>query len=317
MSGASSSIVEQAVAWHAASENDDMDWDGFTKWLESDPSHRSVYDEVALADLRVQEIAAARGGDFAANDRDDIGAPAASVRARSGWMRWAGTALAASLVALLAVPQFLAGQPQVYVTQVEGRTIALADGSSVTLAPQSRLEVEDGEQEMRLAGGGWFDIRHVPDRQLTIRAGDLAISDIGTSFDIQSDKDTVRVAVGEGVVNIASDRLPAPVTLSAGNGLFFDGSAGTVQTGASLQAEPGAWRSGRLSYDAAPLKLVAADLARYAHLKIAVAGPLQEQTFSGTLNFTDGKAAVRDLSQLMGVGLVADGDTFRLVPSGG
>ena len=48
-------IEEEAAAWQVASANDDMDWDGFTRWLEADPRHRRAFDEVALADTLVDD----------------------------------------------------------------------------------------------------------------------------------------------------------------------------------------------------------------------------------------------------------------------
>ena len=46
-------IIEQAAAWHVASSDDAIDWDGFTAWLEADPRHRTAYDEIALTDAVV------------------------------------------------------------------------------------------------------------------------------------------------------------------------------------------------------------------------------------------------------------------------
>ena len=50
-------IEEEAAAWQVASVNDDMDWDGFTRWLEADPRHRRAFDEAALADTLVDDTA--------------------------------------------------------------------------------------------------------------------------------------------------------------------------------------------------------------------------------------------------------------------
>ena len=40
--------------WHLASCRDDMDWDGFTLWLEADPRHRAHYDEITLTDAALE-----------------------------------------------------------------------------------------------------------------------------------------------------------------------------------------------------------------------------------------------------------------------
>ena len=63
----------------------------------------------------------------------------------------------------------------------------------------------------------------------------------------------------------------------------------------------------------APLALVAADLSRYAGVKVNVADALRNRQFSGTLVIGNGEAALRDLSRLMGVELsLAAHGAYRL-----
>ena len=315
-------ILAEAVRWHIASGGDAMDWDAFTLWLEADPRHSAVYDEVALTDGTLQDHrevletlpGMAEGEEepappVAANDGgEEIVRPAFIKR----W-RWAGMAIAASLAAVLAVPQFLSPAPQIYETAAASRQIALEDGSVITLAPRSRITIEGRSQDrMALSGGALFDIRHDPGRQLSITAGDLHISDIGTRFDVQAQDQLVRVAVVEGKVEVNADSLDAPVRLSAGNGLSFDGKAGQARVAAVRAEDVGGWRNGRLSYDDAPLALVVADLRRYAGVKVAVPEALRGRHFSGTLVIGDGNAALRDLAQVMGLRLGGRAGAWRL-----
>lgn len=313
-------ILARAAQWHLASEHDDMDWDGFAAWLEADPRHRTAYDEIALTDAaladNVAAVAAAQPAagalPLAANDEDE----APPVRRR--WAAWGGAAIAASLAALLLVPQFIAPDPQLYTTGSEGQTIALADGSRIDLAPHSRLTVEGrGEDRLALEGGAFFAIPHDPSRQLVIEAGGVAISDIGTRFDVQATPGRVRVAVTEGEVSLSAPMLAKPVQLGAGRGFRLDRRAGTATTSALQGNEAGAWREGRLSYAGEPLALVAADLARYAGVKVELAEGIENRHFSGTLAVDDGEAALRDLAQLMGLAVERAGAGYRLVPGPG
>jgi transmembrane sensor len=222
-------------------------------------------------------------------------------------------AIAATLAAVLAIPQFMAPGAQVYETAAASRQIALEDGSTVMLAPRSSLTIEGRHQDhMALAGGALFDIRHDPDRQLTIAAGGLQISDIGTRFDVQAQDKMVRVSVVEGKVEVSSDSLAAPVKLGAGKGLSFNGDAGTASVAAVRTDDVGAWQNGRLSYDNAPLTLVLADLHRYAGVEVAVPGTLRGRRFSGTLVIGDGDAALRDLAQVMDLRLGGRAGAWRL-----
>ncbi|WP_336980749.1 FecR family protein [Altererythrobacter fulvus] len=314
MTDTEQAIIEQAAAWHLASLGDAMDWDAFTQWLEADPRHRTAFDQVALADALLEDHAdllapaeAVANDDWAGED-----APPAPVR-RFSAMRWAGGALAASLVAALAVWQFGGGGAATYATGMDSRLIALEDGSRIELAPHSTIRIEGREEErIALEGGAWFDIRHDPSRSLAITAGELEISDIGTQFDVQSAAGQVRVQVAEGEVRVSSEALGQPLRLAAGHGVTFDPAGGTAQVAAIPAGKAGEWRQGRLSFDAAPLPLVAADLSRYAGVKVSVADSVRTRRFTGTLVIHDGEAALRDLSQLMDLELGRSGDGYRL-----
>ncbi len=307
-------IIDEAAAWHAASAADEMDWDGFTVWLEADRRHRAAYDELALANSLIDDHREVLGA-------ADIGLPAQEPqvlrpdfsRTSLGWAQWAGMAIAASLVAVLVVPQFLVPSPEIYQTGTAARSIALDDGSSVMLAPHSRLTVEGRQQErMALSGGAWFDIRHNPSRPLAISAGSVEISDIGTRFDVQANAGHVRIEVAEGEVKVASQALVQPIRLARGRGLLFDGKAGTALVSPVAKDSIGEWRSGRLNYVATPLPLVAADLSRYAGVRVSLSDALRDRRFSGTLVVGNGEAAIRDLSQVMGLELGREPDGYRL-----
>ncbi len=278
-----------------------MDWEGFTAWLEADPRHQQAYDAVALSSSLLDEHRGVLLPEAPAAANDDPAASLRPLRAR-GWMRWAGAAIAASLVALLVAPQLIGPSAQTYRTGSAIREIALDDGSSVILAPHSALEIAGRHRDrLALEGGAWFDIRHNPARTMQIRAGEVEIRDIGTQFDVQSAAGQVRVEVADGVVNVSSAALSQPVRLRQGHGLTYDAQAGAALVMPLGQDAIGEWRSGQLSFNSAPLALVAADLSRYAGVKVSVAPGLRNRQFSGTLVIGDGEAAVRDLSNLMGV----------------
>jgi transmembrane sensor len=306
MSRDQDSILIEAMRWHAAAQEDAMDWDGFAAWLDADSRHREAYDTVALGDALLEEhgeaLRASLDAAMLANDDED--AAPAPLRARRSWMAWSGAAIAASLVAMLALPQLLVTPEAVYATGATSRTIALADGSAVTLAPHSKLAILGRQQQrMTLSGGAWFDIRHDPSRALEITAGGVRIDDIGTRFDVQETAGQVRVEVAEGVVDIRAVALGQPIRLTQGRSFHYDPTQGKVTVQGLDQDAIGEWRSGRLSFDATPLALVAADLSRYAGVEVTVVPGLRDRRFSGTLVIGNGEAALRDLSQVMGVEL--------------
>jgi len=302
-------IRDVAAQWHVALDNDDMDWDAFTAWLEADPRHRVAYDEIALTDAALEDHRAALHVPVVAND--DMAAHPEVRRRR--WWAWSGTAAAAALAIGLALPGFLAGPDQIYTTEATARQVTLADGSTVYLAPRSRLVLSGRDRDhLALNGGAIFDIRHDPARTLSVDADALTIRDIGTRFDVQAQDGHVRVSVAEGKVEVAGDPLAAPVPLSAGRGFDFDRAAGTSTVSAVRSEDVASWREGRLTYTDAPLSLVAADLARYAGVRVVVPDALRGRRFSGTLVIDDGDAAIRDLAEVMGLRLGGRAGARRL-----
>ena len=300
------------MEWHLASLRDDMDWDGFTAWLEADARHRESFDEIALAD-----DLAARHGPSLADEFAEEGEEVQEPSRRPRWPVWASGALAASLVALVAVPQLSKPDPVTYTVGAASRTIALDDGSSVIVAPGSILTVSGRHQErLALQGGAYFDIRHDPARSMVIQAGGIEVTDIGTRFDVQVVGQSARVEVAEGRVQVRGAALAAPIELGAGKRFSFDPRREIATVALVAGENVGEWRKGRLTYESVPLALVAADLARYARLRLDITPAIENRRFSGTLSVGNGDTAVRDLAQLMGLVLVHDGDTYRLEPAG-
>lgn len=307
-------IEEQAAAWHVASMRDDLDWDGFARWLEADPRHRQVYDEIALADALLDEHREVLSGTVGLHpvERDEP-----VVEARRRWPLWLGAGIAASLAAVMVVQQAAPPAPETIESGQMSLTVNLGHESTATLAPHSRLTIggRDGT-ELALDGGAYFDIRHDPSRKLRVTVGNLTVSDVGTRFDVRDASAHVLVEVGEGEVAVQSAGLAASVQLRAGRRLLYDVAASRAVVSPVESRAVGAWRDGRLSYDAAPLELVAADLGRYAGIQLIVPTALAQRRFSGTLFIGDGNSAIHDLAQLMELRLRRDGGAYRLEPAG-
>jgi transmembrane sensor len=298
-------ITEEAVHWLDALKRDDADWDGFTRWLEASPDHREAYDSVALLDERVDAHR-----DALAAVLPSEAAPARPVRR---WLAWGGGAgaLAAAVAAGLMLPVAPAEADQVFRTAPgQTRAVALADGSRIELASASTLTVKAGGQRLALDGTASFAVPHRPDRTLTVEAGGLTVQDIGTTFEIATGGQAVRVQVAEGQVSVAAPELASAVRVAGGRKLVVDRSLGTAE----LQPvrEYASWKHGRLVYDNAPLPLVAAEVGRYAGRRVAVAPDLAGRRFSGVLTIGDGSRLVGDLARLMDLDARGDGSAVRL-----
>lgn len=304
--------VEQAAAWHARIDAPDMDWDAFAAWLEADPAHQATYDRVAMIDDEVSRWAIASGVSMppavspAANDDHR--------RAR----RWiGGGAVAAALVAAVSLPTLLHTSiaPKLYETgRAAGQTVALGDGNRVQLDRSTRLAVASGKEDrVRLeSGAAYFQIRHDPSRTFVVQSGAVTITDIGTRFTVTRQGDHTIVAVEDGIVGVA---LPGGATTRIKAGQTVD----VAEQGAPAPVRPidpatvGSWRSGRLIYDDAPLRTVAADASRYAGKAITVDPDIADLRLSGILIIGDGSHLVDQIQAYLPVSVRVEGDHLRLV----
>lgn len=305
-------MLDQAIAWQAALAQDDADWDAYLAWLEADPRHREAFDSIALVDAAIadnrQQIRPLLAPDM------DVPADPLPNRWRPRWL-WGG-AIAASLAILVAGPILRSSaDPVIYENGgMANRSLALANGTSVILAPSSRIVVTGkGADAIELARGeAYFDVRHDPGRTLTVSAGALRISDIGTRFSINLARGAVRVGVAEGVVSVEAPGVARPVRLDAGHQLV--GGGGALTLAPVDVAQIGSWRSGRLSYTDTPLALVAADISRYSGKAIIVDPSVEKKHFSGSLVIGDGSKLVGDLVDVMGIDAQSTGDAVRIGP---
>ncbi len=307
----SDDIMEAAARWHSVQDSDGMDWDRFTVWLEADPRHRSAFNEVALLDA---DIEGQRLPIIEHLNSHTHGAQR-TTRSRFGGMV-AGVAAAAAAVALfVGLPRAddHAAVTTVRTQRGQTREVALRDGSRVTLASASRLSVSGSDQNrLEIAGSAYFDIPHRPGRDLAIKANDLTIRDIGTRFGIDAGGSGTRVSVGEGAVAISSAGVSGSVTVTAGRSLFLIRSGNSAQTTSVRASDVASWRRGALTYEAAPLTLVADDISRYAARPITVDPAIAARRFSGVLSIGDGSKLAADLAAIMALRARPVGKGVRL-----
>lgn len=302
-------VDEAAARWHMAQDDDAMDWDGFTRWLEADPRHRTAFDAIALLDEKI---------DAALPDLRRIMPPEPAVPARRVRpLRWAIGGSAVAAVAALGLI-FLPGTPapasiEYRTAQGQVRDVQLADGSSAALAPGSVLRAsKDRAAPLTLDGSASFDVRHDPAQPMVIRAGGYEIRDIGTRFEVTTSGDILRVAVSEGRVAVRSPSAEGEIDVPAGQVLTVLDSKTAPALTTLRPAATGGWRSGRLVYDDVPLGLVVADIARSTGQPVTIDPAIARRRFSGVLATGTRESMVAALSELTGLTRRTEENAIRL-----
>jgi transmembrane sensor len=192
-----------------------------------------------------------------------------------------GAALLFSL-SHVSVPARPAVPPRVYATG-RGQTanVRLADGTRVTLAPQTRLTVPDdfggAERSVTIEGQALFDVVHDAAHPFRVDARGTAAQDIGTRFEMSAyaDEPAVTVIVAEGAVTFghvaagAAQQDAEGVVVSRGE--RATAGAGNTITVDRVPASLVGWTDGHLAFVKTPLAEIARTIGRWYDLDVQIA----------------------------------------------
>lgn len=150
------------------------------------------------------------------------------------------------------------------------RHLTLADGSQVQLDSGSHLRIEHRLRSRQLElvqGQAQFCVIHA-DKPFIVRSQSVRVRDVGTVFDVRSDRRGVEVGVIEGAVDVSNSDAP-PQRLVAGQQLLANARTMGPPRPADLAAL-NAWRNGKLRFNGSPLSEVIIDLQRYRQAPISI-----------------------------------------------
>ena len=209
-----------------------------------------------------------------------------------------------------------------FVTQrAQVTEVRLRDGTTVALAPESRLTVIPGygttERAVRLNGEGYFRVAHDTLRPFSVHTARGVVRDLGTSFavtDYPGDS-TLRVVVSEGRVRVSMAGQPATT-----GSLLERGDVAHVGNAAIPSVEHGVdvgqylgWTQGRLSFYRAPLSDVVVQLGRWYDLRFVLEdSSLRARRVTMSVSTTSADALVDAMSAALGLRALRHGDTITL-----
>jgi transmembrane sensor len=299
----------EAAAWVARFDAGDVsaqEQAAFQEWLSRSPLHREAIAEYGNLWSEFESLKLLTDSDDAGRHtgaRDPIAV--VPHRARP----WLAACAAAALVAAggtalfhTRLGDFATAPPPArisYETPVGGqKRIALADGTSVILNTNSRLDVDFSGKCRNvhlIRGEAFFEVVHDKTRPFSVYANNYVVRDIGTAFDVHLSKTgLVEVGVTKGSVEVqpargahVPDAVKKPDVLTAGQDIVLGERVADAMPDAVAvpkierpevvsSPEMGrrlAWRQGQLIYTGQPLEEVLADISRYSNIKIELADP--------------------------------------------
>lgn len=240
-------------------------------------------------------------------------------RHATGW--WAGLGVAACLAFAL-LPSALLRLRADYVTgTAEMRPLALDDGTTVVLAPDSAIAIAYDDQERRidlLAGEAFFVVAHDQDRPFRVWTGQVRTTDIGTAFVVRRDEDGAQIAVQQGSVRVDDDTASPPVSQNLREGQSGRVSwTGEIILGDEPATQVAAWRQGQLIAQDQPMRDVVDRLRPYFRGTIILAPSAPAaRSVTGVYTLTHPVEALRGIARAQGA-TVSQITPWVLVVSGG
>lgn len=254
----------------------------FEEWCVADPRHRAAYEEVRALWAGIDALEPA----FAPTRH----APTPAARPqRLFWSRprlALGAALAACLLFFVLMPsvshlptRLLADHSTATGDQ---RTVALPDGSVVTLNTDSAIDVDYGEERRvvrLLHGEAHFEVVKDAQRPFQVLAVGGRTTAVGTAFAIRDSDGTATVTVTEGIVSVESPDSSGALVEGQGGTRVAAGQQVRYRRGAPPDAVHGvdasavvAWRQGAIVIRDRPLAEALAEIGRYRAGRIVLLG---------------------------------------------
>ncbi len=291
------SVDEQAISWTIRVRDPAFDdWDVLSAWLEADAAHTKAFERMTMLDDILPELLPTiRASDW--HEADFWPAKRWSV-ARLGSV--AAAIIAVVGLSVLSLPYL----PYSVETRAgERQTLVLTDGSRIELNGGTRMTLRKAypREAVLERGEALFNVVHNDADPFIVEVGGAIVRDAGTVFNIVRDSKTTEIGVSEGLViyNPEKER----VALKPGFALrAVDGRKSTETTSIPVSAV-GSWKRGQLTYSAASMDRIAADLSRSLGQNVTASAAISTMRFTGTINVRkDANVFFGEAAPVLGVG---------------
>jgi transmembrane sensor len=194
-------------------------------------------------------------------------------------MRIAATLLLLTLlgVALYTVINRVSTVQVIAAVNEKGKTVALPDGSLVTLNADTKLHYSKKfgkiNREITLTGEAFFDVKHDASKPFVIHAGDARVRVLGTSFNVnmREKNEGVEVYVTTGLVELSeNNNVDNRQLIQPGNiGILHNNKITVAHTG---DANSLAWKTGKITFSDTPLGKAVSVLGKFYNVHIVLKG---------------------------------------------
>lgn len=204
------------------------------------------------------------------------------------------------------------------------RTLPLADGSRVMLAPGSSVTSHGvfgaGSRELTLQGEAIFTVSpgSIP---FVVHTEGARIEDVSTAFLVRAIPGSpasglvprTMVTVTEGAVLVRAGRFTA--TLTEGHGLLLDRDGGHTELGTTAAMGSVAWLGGALLFNDEPMPSAVERLQRWTGFRIVLDSSLMSSRLSTAIEGETPSGMLQQVARVLHARAVDRGDHWELRPA--
>lgn len=259
------SIEEQAAEWVLRLGEGGLDADEqgeFDAWLLADPRHQATLLRMQGVIRQIQGLRSQRGPAAAALGTAPPPARSTPLARRA----LLSLALAGALLGSLPLAGIEPGDwlADLHTAPGQWRTVQLEDGSQLTLAGHSAVDVQftAGERRIRLLRGQLLvDVAHDPGRPFLVHTDDGSFRALGTRFVVAAGQQRSELTMLESRVEVRSADAPAQLLVERGERAWVARDALGPLPAIDPSRVEQAWQRHQLVADGAPLDQVLDALA--------------------------------------------------------
>ncbi len=228
-------------------------------------------------------------------------------------------AAASILIAAFIGIYYYSMQPEVIASSSGAiQTVALDDGSKVTLRPHSTiyaLSHTAKEHNYKIEGEAYFEVQPNGERTFSVKAGNSKVSVLGTKFNLSTWGNQVQVFLEEGSISFENIETNNSVTLNPGESAEIDAGEAIITNTADI-SEFTDWMNRELIFNNKTARYVFNEMEQEFSITISAPDSIQNTELSGQLSLEDAEQSLKDLSLVLNGRFVSEGNNrFKFVPN--
>jgi transmembrane sensor len=279
-------LAQRAAEWiEILKTSNERDRAEFVQWLRQSKLHVEQYLELVAIDQEIRKLGAGRSEDVDAllariapnvfPIPGSAGADSVMSRPMPRRQLWqTGGALAAAFaLAIMAMWAFKKLNSNEVATAIgEQRTLALPDGSVVTMNALSALSIDYSKSARDIeleSGEAVFKVAHDAARPFIVHTPTASVLAVGTQFNINQQPNGTIVSVLEGRVQVtpkaeaSPSQKTGPESVSAGEEAHVQSNGAMSKRSRSDLSKVLAWRDRKLFFEETPLEDIVREFNRY------------------------------------------------------